>query len=138
MLIGLAVLVLVAVAGGAAVFFATGANGSSEAPAPGSRRTAAELARKGLNCMQTTPVTSGLAPAQERVKCATGGGGDAVVSTFENASTARKEAERAFEKLSDADKKERGVVVGSYWTVSCSFRQVCETAGDYLKGELLS
>ncbi|GAA0279142.1 hypothetical protein GCM10009539_78720 [Cryptosporangium japonicum] len=136
--VGLSVLVLVVVAGGTAVFFATTSDAGASAAENGKRRTAAELARKGLNCMQTTPVTEGVAPAQERVKCSTGGGGDAVVSTFDSASAARQDADQAFGKLSRSAKKERGVVVGPYWTVSCSFRQVCEGARDYLDGELLS
>ncbi|WP_035851316.1 hypothetical protein [Cryptosporangium arvum] len=135
--VGLAVLVVLVVAG-AAVFFATSGDAGASAADNGKRRSAAELARKGLNCMQTTPVTQGVAPAQERVKCQTGGGGDAVISTFDSASAARKDAEQAFAKLSSTAKKDRGLVFGSYWTVSCSFRQVCEGARDYLDGEMMS
>ena len=137
LLAGLAVLVILALGGGAAVYFLSGDGGASSDEG-GIRRTAAELARKGLNCMQTTPVKESVAPAQERVKCATGGGSDAVVSTFENADAARKDADRVLDKQSSGAKKERGLVVGPYWTVNCSLRQVCEGAQDYLDGELLS
>lgn len=137
LLVALAVVVVLALGAGAVALLTGGGDNAESAP-DGQRRTAAELARKGLNCAQTEPVKTGVSPATERVKCATGGGSEAVVSTFENASVARKDAEAAMAKLSDGDRADRGIVVGSYWTVNCSLRQVCEGAKEFLDGEMLT
>jgi len=130
---------LLVVGGGVAAASRVLGSGDAASDTDQPRRTTAELARKGLNCNQPKPVTESVEPAQERLSCATGGGSTAIVSTFANGKTARADAEQAQKRLEDEGKWEgAAILVGPYWTVSCTMLVVCESAQGYLDGDLRS